>query len=57
MSNSNYNIDISKIIDDMELFEIRIKRNQDFLSYTLPLTKMNESYLLIKQIDKHYNNT
>lgn len=39
MSNSNYNIDISKIIDDMELFEFRIKRNQYFLSSYITINK------------------
>lgn len=55
MDNSYDNVDISKIMDDMEPFEFRIQKGQDFSVYTLPLTKMNEQYLLIKQIDKKHN--
>lgn len=57
MNNSDDNMDISKIIDDMEPFEFRIKKGQDFSVYTLPLTKMNEQYLLIKQVDKQRNSS
>lgn len=55
MNNSDDNMDLSKIIDDMEPFEFRIKKGQNFSVYTLPLAKMNEQYLLIKQIDKQEN--
>lgn len=57
MDNSDNNIDISRIIDDMKPFEFRIQKDQDFSVHILPLTKRNEQYLLIKQMDKKHNDS
>ena len=56
MDNSN-NVDITRITDSMKPPEFRIQKLQDFFAYTLPLTKNNEQYLMIEQIDKRQSNT
>ena len=52
MDNSSDNIDLSGIIDEMKPFEFRINKAQDFSTYTLPKTKFNEEYFVIKQINE-----
>ena len=52
MDNGRDNIDLSRIIDEMEPIEFRINQTQDFFTYTLPKTKYNEQYFVIKQINE-----
>ena len=47
--------DPSKIIDTMGPIEYRFRKYCEFTEFILPLTKLNEQYYLIKQIDKKYN--
>ncbi len=49
MDNNKDNINLSKIIDEMTPFEFRLNKTQNFSAYTLPRTKFNELYSLIKQ--------
>lgn len=49
MDNNKNIINLSKIIDEMTPFEFRIDKTRNFSAYTLPRTKFNELYSLIKQ--------
>lgn len=57
MDNSDNNIDISRITDNMKPPKFRIQKWQDFSAHTLPLTKNNEQYLMIEQVDKQQSDT
>lgn len=57
MDNSDNNIDISRITDNMKPPKFRIQKWQDFSVHTLPLTKNNEQYLMIEQVDKQQSDT
>ncbi len=51
------NIDASKLIDNMKPFEFRLKKDDNFLVHTLPLTKNKEQYLMLEQLDKRQIDT
>lgn len=57
MDDSDNNIDISRITDNMKPPKFRIQKWQDFSAHTLPLTKNNEQYLMIEQVDKRQSDT